>query len=37
MNLCSELLKDEVEQLEKLSFLMSNQLLHSVSTHIQFR
>ena len=35
--MCSERLKDEVEQLLKLSFSMSNQLLHSVSTHINFR
>ena len=33
MNLCSEWLKDEVEQLLNLSFSMSDQLLHSVSTH----
>ena len=32
--MCSEQLKDEVEQLLKLSFSMSNQLLHSVSTYI---
>ena len=32
--MCSERLKDEVEQLLKLSFSMSNQLLHSVSTTI---
>ena len=31
--MCSERLKDEVEELLKLSFSMSNQLLHSVSTH----
>ena len=31
--MCSERLKDEVEQLLKLSFSMFNQLLHSVSTH----
>ena len=31
--MCSERLKDEVEQLLKLSFSMSDQLLHSVSTH----
>ena len=30
--MCSERLKDEVEQL-KLSFSMFNQLLHSLSTH----
>ena len=35
--MCSERLKDEVEQLLKLSFSMSNQLLHSMSTHIHFR
>ena len=29
--MCSERLKDEVEQLLKLSFSMSDQLLHSVS------
>ena len=32
--MCSEWLKDEVEQLLKLSFSMSNQLLHSVSTFL---
>ena len=31
--MCSERLKDEVEQLLKLSFSMSNKLLRSVSTH----
>ena len=31
--MCSERLKHEVEQLLKLSFSMSDQLLHSVSTH----
>ena len=31
--MCLEQLKDEVEQLLKLSFSMSDQLLHSVSTH----
>ena len=31
--MCSDQLKDEVEQLLKLSFSMSNQILHSVSTH----
>ena len=30
--MCSEQLKDEVEQLLKLSFSMFNQLLHSLST-----
>ena len=34
--MCSERLKDEVEQLLQLSFSMSNQLLHSESTHIHF-
>ena len=32
--MCSERLKDEVEQLLKLSFSMFNQFFHSVSTHI---
>ena len=32
--MCSEWLKDEVEQLLKLSFSMFNQLLHSLSTHV---
>ena len=31
--MCSERLKDEVEQLLKLPFSMSDQLLHSVSSH----
>ena len=31
--MCSERMKDEVEQLLKLSFSMSDQLLNSVSTH----
>ena len=31
--MCSERLKDEVEQLLKLLFSMSDQLLYSVSTH----
>ena len=35
MNLCSERLKDEVEQLLKLLFSMFNQLLQSVSAHIK--
>ena len=35
--MCSERLKDEVEQLLKLSFSMFNQLLHSLSTHMRVR
>ena len=31
--MCSERLKDEVEQLLKFSLSMSNQLLHTVSTN----
>ena len=34
--MCSERLKDEVEQLLKLPFSMFNQLLHSVSTYTHF-
>ena len=34
---CSEQLKDEVEQLLKLSFSMFNHLLHSLSTHMHVR
>ena len=34
--MCSEQLKDEVEQLLKLSFSMSDQLLHSVSNSYKF-
>ena len=37
MNLCSERLKNEVEQLLTLSFSMFNQLLHFVSTHMRGR
>ena len=33
--MCSERLKDEVEQLLKLSFSMFNKLLHSMSTHMR--
>ena len=35
--MCSEQLKDEVEQLLKLSFSMFNKLLHSMSTHMRVR
>ena len=35
--MCSERLKDEVEQLLKLSFSMFNQLLNSLSTHMRVR
>ena len=34
MNMCSEQLKGEVEQLLKLSFSMFSQVLNSVSTHV---
>ena len=34
--MCSERLKDEVEQLLKLSFSVSNQLLHNVSYSYAF-
>ena len=34
--MCSQRLKDEVEQLLKLSFSMSDQLLHSVPTQYKF-
>ena len=34
--MCSVRLKDEMEQLLKLSFSMSDQLLYSVLTHINF-
>ena len=35
--MCYERLKDEVEQLLKLSFSMFNQLSHCMSTHMHVR